>query len=36
MEKVIFTMYDYLEDILAEAPNDFDGKDITPIVSNLF
>ena len=33
--KVIFTMYDYLEDILAEAPEDFDGEDVTPAVSNL-
>ena len=29
-------MYDYLEDILAEAPDDFDGEDATPAVSNLF
>ena len=35
-EKVIFTMYDYLEDILAEAPEDFGGEDTTPVVSNLF
>ena len=34
--KVIFTMYDYLEDILAEALEDFDGEDVTPAVSNLF
>ena len=34
--KVIFTMYDYLEDILAEAPDDFDGEDVTPAVSDLF
>ena len=34
--KVIFIMYDYLEDILAEAPEDFDGEDLTPAVSNLF
>ena len=30
-------MYYYLvEDILAEAPDDFDGEDATPAVSNLF
>ena len=34
--KVVFTMYDYLEDILAEAPDDFDGKDLTPAVSDIF
>ena len=34
--KVIFTMYDYLENILAEAPDDFDEKDVTPAVSDLF
>ena len=34
--KVIFTMYNYLEDILAEAPDDFDGEDVTPAVSDLF
>ena len=34
--KVIFTMYDYLEEILAEAPYDFDGEDVTPAVSDLF
>ena len=34
--KVVFTMYDYLEDILSEAPADFDGEDVTPAVSNLF
>ena len=28
--KVIFTMYDYLEDILAEAPDDFNENDVTP------
>ena len=31
--KVIFTMYDYLENILAEAPDNFDGEDVTPAVS---
>ena len=34
--KVIFTMYGYLEDILAEAPDDFDGEDVLPAISNLF
>ena len=29
-------MYDYLEDILAEALDDFDGEDVTPAVSDLF
>ena len=33
---VMFTMYDYLEDILAEAPSNFDGEDITPAISELF
>ena len=31
---VIFTMYDYLEDILDEAPTDFDGEDVTPAISD--
>ena len=35
-ERVIFSIYDYLEDILAESPDDFDGKDVTPTVSGLF
>ena len=34
--RVIFTMYDYLEDILAEASDDFDDKDFTLAVSDLF
>ena len=34
--KIVSTMYDYLEDILSEAPADFDGEDVTPAVSNLF
>ena len=34
--KVIFIMYDYLEDILAEAPDYFDGEDVTPVASDLF
>ena len=33
---VVFTMYDYLEDILNEAPAEFDGEDVTPAVSDLF
>ena len=32
----MFTMYDYQEDIVAEAPSDFDGKDVTPAVNELF
>ena len=31
--KVVFTMYDYVEDILSEAPADFDGEDVTPAFS---
>ena len=34
--KVIFTMYDYLEDILEEMPNDMRGTSPTPASSNLF
>ena len=34
--KVVFTIYDYLEDILSEVFADFDGKDVTPAVSELF
>ena len=34
--KVMFTMYDYLEDILAEELADFDGENITPAASDLF
>ena len=33
---VVFTMYDYLEDILTESPPEFDGEDVTPAVSELF
>ena len=29
-------MYDYLKDILAEAPDDFDGEDVTPAISDFF
>ena len=29
-------MYDYLEDIILEAPSDMDGEDVTPAISNLF
>ena len=34
--KVNFTKYDFLDNILAEAPEDFDGEDVTPAVSDLF
>ena len=33
---VVLTMYDYLEDILNESPPEFDGEDVTPVVSELF
>ena len=33
---VKFTMYDFLEDILAEAPDDMDGTDVTPATIYLF
>ena len=33
---VVFTMYDYLEDIIADAPDCFDGDDVTPANSTLF
>ena len=33
---VVFTMYDYLEDILDESIPEFDGGDVTPAVSELF
>ena len=33
---VVFTMYDYLESILDEAPSEFDGEDVTPAVKDLF
>ena len=33
---VKFTMYDYLEDILLEAPDDMNGTDVTPAAQNLF
>ena len=33
---IIFTMYDYLEDILAKAPVEFDGEDVTSANSELF
>ena len=35
-EMVVFTMYDYLDDILDESPPKFDGEDVTPAVSELF
>ena len=31
-----FTVYDYLEDILAKTSDDFNREDITPAVSDLF
>ena len=34
--RVIFTMYDYLEDTIADAPDCFDGEDVTPAISTLF
>ena len=33
--KVMFTLYDYLEEILVEAPLDFDGEDVTPAISEI-
>ena len=35
-EMVVFTMYDYLEDILDESLLEFDGEDVTPAISELF
>ena len=32
----MFTIHDYLEDILAEAPAGFDGEGVTPAISELF
>ena len=34
--KFVFTMYNYLEVILGEAPTDLDGEDVTPVISKLF
>ena len=34
--KVKFTMYDYLETIIDEAPNDMDGSAIKPAANDLF
>ena len=34
--KAVFTMCEYLEDILPEAHADFDGEDVTPAISELF
>ena len=34
--KVVFIMYNYLEDILSEVPADFDDEDVTPAISELF
>ena len=33
---VVFTLYDYLEDILTEVPAYFDGEDVTPAINELF
>ena len=33
---VKFRMYDYLEDILLEAPDKMDGTDVTPAAKHLF
>ena len=33
---VTFMMYDYLEDILLEAPDKMDGTDVTPAAQHLF
>ena len=33
---VKFTMYDYLEDIPLEAPDEMDGTDVTPAAQHLF
>jgi hypothetical protein len=35
-DKVKFTMYDYLEDILDEMPNDMNGTAPTPVSDNMF
>ena len=34
--RVMFTMYDYLEDILQETPPEFDGDAVTSARSNMF
>ena len=34
--RVKFTMYDFLEDILIDAPPEFDGEDVTPATKTLF
>ena len=34
--KIVFTMYNYLEGILSEAPTNFDCEDVTPAVRELF
>ena len=33
---VKFTMYDYLEDVLLEAPDNMVGTDVTPAAQHLF
>ena len=32
----MFTVYEFLEDILLEAHADFDGVDVTPAINELF
>ena len=32
----MFTMYNYLENILSEAPDEFDGEDVTSAINELF
>ena len=34
--RVLFTMYDFLEDIMVDAPPEFDGEDFTPATKTLF
>ena len=34
--KVVFTIYDYLGEILVEPLSNFDGEDATPAISGLF
>ena len=34
--RVKFTMYDFLEDILIDAPPEFDGEDVTPATNRMF
>jgi hypothetical protein len=34
--KIKFTMYDYLEDILSEMPDDMNGTALTPATDHMF